>query len=551
MDLDRIKQHIAHGEQGSVRDFSLALRGVVERTPDAGDFTPRTRSITAGLGLTGGGTLEEDRTLSLSEQSLDSLARANSAVQPDDLDWRDYKTSSMLVTDTGWDPQEDPVHARSTPFTASFSLGGHYDLIGAAGRNYKWGLMSWMTNPNTAPMTNISAVSQGWKVRSMDATSRQCGDDGEAHALEIIIGQYPARAKTGTVEGSNELTVLEVTWKGSRFCVGNTVIGPGIPEGAKITSVTKDGNTDTGYHVERVNYISGGSALQVGDRIISNTGGVFNRPCIARVIDISSVGIAFLVEDPGDCASPPSGSVSWNKVGGGPTGGLLASISTIRAGYGYPDKITISAPATQTSNNAHIRVLSADTMNIGVLISGGGEGGSDGTGNPNGRGIQFQSYGQAALRYGIAFGTSSLRPNGSAIVMTATDSMRALDMRSCTFEQVIRYHGGGGGSFLQIGNASFTSSLFGFSGVDAPYGLNFSANNSFSGSAAIRLEGQNIDTDDVLGMKLGTASTRKLAFWGATPIPQPAAIPDAAEDTLVDTVNALLGALRSAGLIAT
>lgn len=39
MDLDRIRQHIAHGEQGSVRDFSLALRGMLnsQRPPLAKD----------------------------------------------------------------------------------------------------------------------------------------------------------------------------------------------------------------------------------------------------------------------------------------------------------------------------------------------------------------------------------------------------------------------------------------------------------------------------------------------------------------------------------
>lgn len=110
MDMDRIRQHIAHGEQGSVRDFSLALRGLVNlaggsldpnlggitdpvlarsnlglgsaSTRDAAEFVAAARSIMAGAGLVGGGSLENDLTISLSEDSAESLALANSAVQP-------------------------------------------------------------------------------------------------------------------------------------------------------------------------------------------------------------------------------------------------------------------------------------------------------------------------------------------------------------------------------------------------------------------------------------------------------------------------------------
>lgn len=49
------------------------------------DAVPSARNITAGTGLSGGGTLAADRTLALSAGSIASLALADSAVQPDTL----------------------------------------------------------------------------------------------------------------------------------------------------------------------------------------------------------------------------------------------------------------------------------------------------------------------------------------------------------------------------------------------------------------------------------------------------------------------------------
>jgi hypothetical protein len=46
--------------------------------------TLKARSIAAGTGLTGGGTLAADRTLSLSSASIASLGKADTAVQADD-----------------------------------------------------------------------------------------------------------------------------------------------------------------------------------------------------------------------------------------------------------------------------------------------------------------------------------------------------------------------------------------------------------------------------------------------------------------------------------
>lgn len=91
---------------GSWSDLSgtpttLAGYGITDAVPDS-------RAITAGTGLEGGGDLSEDRTLSLSAGTLDSLGRADSAVQPGDLaaiatsgDWADISGTPTTLSGYG------------------------------------------------------------------------------------------------------------------------------------------------------------------------------------------------------------------------------------------------------------------------------------------------------------------------------------------------------------------------------------------------------------------------------------------------------------------
>src|SRR5690625_5175817 len=91
---------------GSWSDLSgtptaLAGYGITDAVPDS-------RTITAGAGLDGGGDLSEDRTLSLSAGTLDSLGRADSAVQPGDLaaiatsgDWADLSGTPTTLSGYG------------------------------------------------------------------------------------------------------------------------------------------------------------------------------------------------------------------------------------------------------------------------------------------------------------------------------------------------------------------------------------------------------------------------------------------------------------------
>lgn len=66
--------------------------------------TAQTVSIIAGKGLTGGGRLDKDRTLELSVEALNSLKKADTSVQPGDLEKKINDVINNTVTDVrqGW-----------------------------------------------------------------------------------------------------------------------------------------------------------------------------------------------------------------------------------------------------------------------------------------------------------------------------------------------------------------------------------------------------------------------------------------------------------------
>lgn len=493
------------------------------------------------------------------DDSVEGVQQALDQTQTD-IENRAYRIPQYVLgratfSDVGWNPVSQPVFGRSTPESALVSLGGHYDEIGAAGRNYLWGQMTHMTNPNTAPFTGVSAVTAGWKVRGMDATARQIGDDGDGHALEVISGQWAAKARVSTVNGSDVLTVDEVTFQGSRFCIGNAVSGAGVPPGSTIVSLSKGGLVSTGLHVETVSFVSGGGGLVAGDELETNVGGTYNRPARVRVRNVVSGVLTFFVLDPGDYTVAPSGSVNFTKVGGGPTGSLLCNLGLVTAGVGYPDTITISEVATATSAAVGITVLSADTMGVGILISGSGDGGSDGTGNPNGRGIQLQSYGNAAFLYGVNIPGSAIRTNGTVLRMPSVVANRGISFESCSLSAVFRVTGGTQGHVIYVFNTTCTSPAIEFSSVTGTNALRVQSNCTFSGPA-ILLEGQNIGTDSTIGMIIATSATQKLGFFGRTPVARPASISLPTGGSTIDAesrakIEEIRNALRSLGLIAT
>jgi hypothetical protein len=491
--------------------------------------------------------------------SPDDFGVANASTLQQSLDQVKIKTDNrtyripqqvfgqITVSNKAWNFATDPVFGRSTPQSALISFGGHYDEYGSAGRNYQWGISSWITNPGTMPITNIDGVAQGWKVRAGGMAARQCGDGGDGHALEILSGQWAARATVTTTNGSDTLAVSAVTFRGSKFCIGNTISGTNIPGGATIISVTKGSQTITANAVETMTVVSGGTGYVVGD-IVSLVGGTSTITAQARVMTVASGGAisTLLVIEGGNYTVNPAGTLN---LSGGSGSGATVTVTIINGGLGYPDSIKISAVATGTGTS-DITVLGTNNLNIGILVTGSGDGGLDGTGNPGGVGIAFQSFNNAAFYRGVNFGASALRADGTGIRFASGTAQRGISFESYSLEQAFRVSGGIFTNIIQTTDVTCTGSVISFGSTTATNGINFASTNVFSG-AAILLSGQNIDTDLTTGMKIGLGPTRKIGFWNATPVIQPSAIPNAAGGTEVATINSILTALRNIGLIAT
>jgi hypothetical protein len=68
----------------------------------------------------------------------------------------------------------------------------------------------------------------------------------------------------------------------------------------------------------------------------------------------------------------------------------------------------------------------------------------------------------------------------------------------------------------------------------------------------LNLATKDLVTDTTTGTKIGTATTQKIGFFGATPVVQQAAVADATDAaTAITQLNDLLAAMRTLGLIAT
>ncbi len=422
-------------------------------------------------------------------------------------------SQKVWFSDTGWRPDQDPVYGRSTPQTALVALGGHYDLPGGPSVGYQWGIQTYFTNPGTMPLTNIDAVAQGWKVRAGGFTARQVGTGGDGHAVEILSGQYASRANVTTTNGSPNLTVNDVTFDGSKFSIGDAVSGTNIPGGATIIQVTKNGVTLTGQHLVAADDATGGTGYQVGD-LLTVVGGTRTIPVVLRVVAVDSgVVKQVIAQDQGNYSVLPSNPVS---VTGGLGTGATFNLTFAAAGYGYPDSIRISANATG-SGPSDIKALSGTTQTIGLLLTGSGDGGADGNGNQDGRAIQIAGYGNASYFYGINIGASGIRSDGAAFRLSSLNAQRGLTIESCTLNQAVYISGGSYANMASFTSFTASGSMINISAVTATNGINFASNNVFSG-AALSLQGQNIATDNTIGMQIATSTTQKIAFHGSTPV---------------------------------
>lgn len=340
-------------------------------------------------------------------------------------------------------------YGRSDPANVRSILGGKFDVWGAAGRYYLWGAAVAISNSGNAPITTVDGIGTGWKVRGGGFTTRQIGAGGDAHALELISGQWAATAVVATTAGSKTLEVTSLPMDGARFCIGDVVEGTNIPVGATITGILTSKREISGpFQLEDVTVDSPGAGYSVGD-ILTLAGGSFTKAATLRVRTTSGGGVStvYVVEE-GDYSVAPAGPLT---VTGGGGAGATFTPNFITAGAGYPVGLTISVNATGSASTT-IKTRGADTSNIACLITGNGDGGLNGDGNANGVAIAIQSYGSAAFKSGVNFGASALRAvDGVGLGFTLTTGQRTISLASTTFENFLRVSSGNfSGRFIEF-----------------------------------------------------------------------------------------------------
>lgn len=92
-----------------------------------GNYVPTTRTVSAGTGMAGGGALSANQTLSLNSTTISSLSKADTAFQQDNI-----KFGSTSFTLDGVETTFNIAHGMAsmpTSFALTFSDGGNLDFI--------------------------------------------------------------------------------------------------------------------------------------------------------------------------------------------------------------------------------------------------------------------------------------------------------------------------------------------------------------------------------------------------------------------------------------
>ena len=428
--------------------------------------------------------------------------------------------SGKISITENWDPVEEPVPARSTPNTAFLTLGGHYQSYGSPSRHYQWGVMTHITNTETAPLTNISAVAQGYAIRGMDATTRQIGSGGEAHSIEIISGQENAQG-IFELDGTAVLRFVESTYRGSRFCVGDAPVHPAIPTGTIVESIIyKDDTNRSGSEVVSIEVESPGSGYEKGELVQFQEGDP-EAPCIAKIDEVTPSGGIWrlLVVDPGSFKATQTNT---HEIVSGSGQGATVSVEYGILGVGEPVGLVLNNSVTTSTTDEITFLPSVDNNNIGLLITGSGNGGTDQKGNKKGKAITVQAYGEAAYQTILQISKTGLRADGNAITLYGTQA----NPFAC-------------GRFVHIVDGEASEALIEAKRLVARNFLRVEESNSFTDSF-MHIDGQTISTGSQ-GIKIGETSDNKLGFFGQTPTTQP---------TTPTTLPELIAALQQLGLLA-
>lgn len=159
----------------------LTAAGSAVQPAALGGYVPTSRSVTAGSGLTGGGTLSADRSLALSAPTLSSLSKADTAVQPAGL----TKAAVGLGNVSNLAPADLPLSTAATT-----ALAAKADLVG--------GVIPSSQIPAIALSVPTPVASRA-AMLALTASQVQIGDVAVDYSTSATRGSYMLAAADPSV----------------------------------------------------------------------------------------------------------------------------------------------------------------------------------------------------------------------------------------------------------------------------------------------------------------------------------------------------------------
>lgn len=167
---------------------------------------------------------------------------------------------------------------------------------------YNWGIGVNEVQEGTKPVTCLFGTGRGHTINAIHGRARVYGVNPQAHALETTTGAFQSEATAVWTVGSNELTGIVVTEKGSRF-EATMPLGGAIPVAPGTTIVSIEGRPGAPSKIIMSNPASASGAGAI-------TADPVNQEVIGWLATANGVGSA------NSAAMQPQGQgvIGWGRI---------------------------------------------------------------------------------------------------------------------------------------------------------------------------------------------------------------------------------------------
>lgn len=282
-----------------------------EQLGDEASWALKTTTISAGTGLTGGGTLAANRTISLSQATIDSLALADSAYQKPSggipkTDLASAVQTSLGLADTAYQKPNGgiPNSDIATPWvkvgTTQINLGGQQTSLAGLVNVTMTGKLTigsaeitWVEGVGGADgylKISTALVTEGDQIVN-SGTPGGGGSAGSSYLYELLDVTIPH----GTTHPSNgeALIYRNGYWVNEALPAGTTyTAGTGITI-SEANAISVTANTYAPYNSAGYLPLSAGSTKALTDALYVSAGNVYNLYLNNTASDATTSGIRF------------------------------------------------------------------------------------------------------------------------------------------------------------------------------------------------------------------------------------------------------------------